>query len=224
MVVRAILMLCLLIPAAEAAEIYKYTDENGVVMLTDIPRGEDVIKARDKRRPTKVVDYQQLIVKKADKYRLDPTLISAVISTESAFDSGAISQKGAMGLMQLMPTTAREMGVRNPFNPEENIEGGTRYLQYLLKKYNGDLTRALAAYNAGPTRVESGRRLPLETRNYIKRVYSIYRGEKRVHVSQNEEKAKVEKTVIYRVVLDDGHVLFTNYPPFTPSKEELQRL
>lgn len=219
-------MLCLLIPAAASAEIYKYTDENGVIMLTDTPRGEDVIKARDKRLPTKVVDYHQIIVRKADKYRLDPTLISAVISTESAFDSRAISRKGAMGLMQLMPNTAREMGVRNPFNPEENIEGGTRYLKYLLKKYNGDLTRALAAYNAGPTRVESGRRLPLETRKYIKRVYSIYRGEKLVHVAQTQhkEKAKAKKTVIYRVVLDDGHVLFTNYPPFTPSKEELQRL
>jgi soluble lytic murein transglycosylase len=202
-------MLCLLFPAVAWAEIYKYVDENGNVTLTDTPRGGNTVllyegPGKDGGRN----DVHRIIVKKAGKYRLDPSLISAVITAESAFDPGAVSRKGAMGLMQLMPGTARDLGVRNPFNPEENIEGGTRYLKYLIEKFDGDLTRALAAYNAGPRRVESSGRLPEETTNYIRKVYSIYKGERRVEPAGPEE-----KTVIYKVVLDDGKVIITNHIP-----------
>jgi soluble lytic murein transglycosylase len=201
----------LLLPATAGAEIYKYVDENGVVMLTDTPRGSvGTVLERSKRKSNaryKSEDVHKIIIKKADKYNLDPALINAVIRTESAYDSRAISHKGAMGLMQLMPGTAREMGVKNPFNPEENIEGGTRYLKYLIKKYNGDITRALAAYNAGPRRVETSSRLPSETKNYIKKVYALYNGERRLSAPK-----KIE-TVIYKVVLENGQVLFTNNPP-----------
>lgn len=200
-------MLFLLVPAAAGAEMYKYVDENGVVMLTDTPRGGTATLFERGSRPSKTEDVHQIIINKADKYRLDPTLISAVITAESSFDSKAISQKGAIGLMQLMPDTAREMGIKNPFNPEQNIEGGTRYLKYLIEKYDGDLTRALAAYNAGPRRVEKSSWIPNETKNYIRKVYSLYKGERRITAPREQ------KTVIYRVVLDDGRVLYTNHMP-----------
>jgi hypothetical protein len=202
-------MLFLLFPAVAGAEIYKYVDENGNVTLTDTPRGGNTVllygggEKADGRD-----DVHRIIVEKAGKYRLDPSLISAVITAESAFDPGAVSRKGAMGLMQLMPGTARDLGVRNPFNPEENIEGGTRYLKYLIEKFDGDLTRALAAYNAGPARMENSGRLPDETRHYIRKVYSLYKGERRIESARLEE-----KTVIYKVVLDDGKVLITNHIP-----------
>jgi len=206
-----LLMLFLLSPTLAGAEIYKYVDENGVVMLTDTPKGGSPVLYEKGSRPRPEQEARpnvhQIIATKAGKYSLDPTLISAVITTESAFDHRAVSRKGAMGLMQLMPGTARDMGVRNPFNPEENIEGGTRYLKYLIEKFDGDLTKALAAYNAGPNRVERSGQLPGETRDYIRKVYSIYKGDRKV-ASPAEE-----KTVIYRVLLEDGRVLYTNHMP-----------
>jgi soluble lytic murein transglycosylase len=208
-------MLFLLVPATAGAEIYKYVDENGVVTLTDTPRGNYGIRIMEPDRASKSKDVHHIIVKKADKYSLDPQLINAVITAESAFDSRAISHKGAMGLMQLMPGTAKDMGVRNPFNPEENIEGGTRYLKYLIKKYDGDLTRALAAYNAGPKRVETSSRLPRETKNYIKKVFSLYTGERRLGLTVKK------RTVIYKIVLDDGQVLFTNNPIRKKARQSL---
>jgi soluble lytic murein transglycosylase len=216
-------MLCLLVPATAGAEIYKYVDESGVVMLTDTPTGGKATLVEGPKKKTskgsavssKGNDVQHIIAKKADKYSLDPALINAVIRTESAYDTHAISHKGAMGLMQLMPGTARELGVNNPFNPEENIDGGVRYLKKLIKKYDGDVTRALAAYNAGPRRAESSRKLPKETRNYIKKIYSIYNGERRLSLTPEKE------TAIYRVVLDDGQVLFTNNPPIKKVPQSL---
>lgn len=202
-------MLFLLFPAVAGAEIYKCVDENGNFVLTDTPKvGHTVVLHAVSERGGRHNDVHQIIVNKASKYRLDPSLISAVITAESAFDSGAVSRKGAMGLMQLMPGTASDLGVRNPFNPEDNIEGGTRYLKYLIEKFDGDLTKALAAYNAGPRRVENSGRLPDETTNYIRKVYSIYKGERRIEPARPKE-----KTVIYKVVLDDGKVLFTNHIP-----------
>lgn len=201
-------MFFLLFPAAASAEIYKFVDENGVVMLTDIPRGGNtVLFERSGNSGKSSPNVHEIIVKKADKYDLDPSLISAVIRTESAFNSRAISRKGAMGLMQLMPGTAREMGVKDPFDPDENIEGGARYLKYLIDKYDGDLTRALAAYNAGPKRVETSSQLPTETKAYIRRVYSLYGGERRINTQPKKE------TVIYKVILKDGRVLYTNNMP-----------
>jgi len=215
-------MLCLLIPVTAHAEIYKYVDDSGVVTLTDTPTGGSAVvyevhekTAAKTSTSTKGKEVQHIIAKKADKYSIDPALINAVIRTESAYNTHAISNKGAMGLMQLMPGTARELGVNNPFNPEENIEGGVRYLKKLIKKYNGDVTRALAAYNAGPKRVETSRRLPNETKNYIKKVYSIYNGERKITLGAKKE------TVIYKIVLEDGQVLFTNTPPVKKSRQSL---
>jgi len=126
-------------------------------------------------------DYGKAIKSACRRYTVDPALVRAVIMAESNFNPAAVSPKGAMGLMQLMPDTAREMGVSNPFDPVENIHGGVGYLSRLLKSLNGDLFLALAAYNAGPERVKSYKGIPpfQETWLYIKRVldyYQFYKG------------------------------------------------
>ncbi|MDL2227219.1 lytic transglycosylase domain-containing protein, partial [Deltaproteobacteria bacterium OttesenSCG-928-M10] len=110
-----------------------------------------------------------IIMKAAAAYNLDPALIAAVIKSESAFDSQAVSWAGAQGLMQLMPATGREMGCRDPFDPEENVMAGSRYLRRMLNRFNGDLTLAIAAYNCGPERVARNWRVPniAETQNYV---------------------------------------------------------
>lgn len=121
--------------------------------------------------------FQKLIRDAAARYNLDPTLIHSVISIESNFNPKAVSRKNARGLMQLMPRTAELMGVKDSFDPAQNIDGGSRYLSDLLKKYKNDLTLALAAYNAGPDSVDKyGRRVPpyLETMKYVQRITKTY--------------------------------------------------
>jgi|Deesub1362A_J573_1020465.scaffolds.fasta_scaffold00004_14 soluble lytic murein transglycosylase len=189
------------------ADVYKYTDENGVIHFTDIPHANaKKIKTVKRENKTSDKNYESIINKAADKYRIDPMLIKAIIAAESNFNARAVSKKGAMGLMQLMPSTAVAMGVLNPFNPEENIEGGIRYLKHLLEKFDGDLNLALAAYNAGPTNVKKYGNVPpiKETQNYIKKVYSFYKGSKRI------PQPSKHRTVIYKIVLKDGTILFTN--------------
>jgi soluble lytic murein transglycosylase-like protein len=126
---------------------------------------------------TEKTPFQKLIRDAAARYNLDPTLIHSVISIESNFDPKAVSRKNARGLMQLMPRTAELMGVKDSFDPAQNIDGGSHYLSDLLKKYGNDLTLALAAYNAGPDSVDKyGRRVPpyLETMKYVQRIAKTY--------------------------------------------------
>lgn len=106
------------------------------------------------------------------RYRLDPDLVNSVIKAESAFNTRAVSSKGAQGLMQLMPGTASELGVNNAFDPQANVEGGTKYLRELMERYNFDIVKALAAYNAGPAKVERFGGVPpyIETKLYVRRV------------------------------------------------------
>ena len=124
------------------------------------------------------VPYHSQINTIGVRYRVDPNLIRAVIRTESSFNRLAVSRKGAQGLMQLMPATARELNVVDPFDPHQNIEGGTRYLRSLMDTFNGNLTLTLAAYNAGPTLVKRVNRIPRipETVNYVRRVLAHYQG------------------------------------------------
>src|ERR1700704_3141401 len=118
------------------------------------------------------VDLNQVIAAASGRYRLDPDLVNSVIRAESGFNVRAVSRKGAQGLMQLMPGTASMLGVPNAFDPEANVEGGTRYLRELLERYNFDLVKALAAYNAGPHRAEQYGGVPpyYETRAYVARI------------------------------------------------------
>jgi soluble lytic murein transglycosylase-like protein len=117
-------------------------------------------------------DLNELVNASSDRYRLDPDLVNSVIKAESGFNVRAVSPKGAQGLMQLMPGTATKLGVPNAFDPQANVEGGTRYLRELLERYNFDLVKALAAYNAGPQRVEQFGGVPpyYETKAYVARI------------------------------------------------------
>ena len=115
------------------------------------------------------VDVAEVVSAASGRYRLDPDLVNSVIRAESGFKIHAVSPKGAQGLMQLMPQTASKLGVPNAFDPEANVDGGTRYLRELLEHYNFDVIKALAAYNAGPQRVEQYKGVPpyRETRQYV---------------------------------------------------------
>jgi Transglycosylase SLT domain len=119
-----------------------------------------------------VVDLNQVVNEASGRYRLDPDLVNSVIKAESDFNAHAVSPKGARGLMQLMPGTASQLGVPNVFDPQANVEGGTKYLRELLEKYNFDIIKALAAYNAGPQTVERFGGVPpyYETKAYVARI------------------------------------------------------
>jgi len=118
------------------------------------------------------LQFSDLIQKYSSMYNLDPNLVRRIIEVESNFDPSSVSKKGAIGLMQLMPETARELGITNPFDPEENISGGTKYLAMLLAQNAGNLSRALASYNAGPGAVRQHGGIPPfpETKNFVKKV------------------------------------------------------
>src|SRR5271165_3240299 len=126
------------------------------------------------------LNLDEVVNSASQRYWLDPDLVSSVIKAESGFNVRAVSPKGAQGLMQLMPGTASQLGVPNAFDPQANVEGGTRYLRELLERYNFDLVKALAAYNAGPQRVEQFGGVPPfhETRAYVARIVKDFNKKK----------------------------------------------
>jgi soluble lytic murein transglycosylase len=175
-------------PTATATDIFQYVQPDGTVVFTNVPndprfkhfRWGSILKSGVRPRLSFKVPFQQLegaIARYAKEHQLDPALLRAVIKAESEFDPTALSRAGARGLMQLMPTTALELDVRNPYDPEENIGAGARYLRYLLNRFNGNLPLALAAYNAGESRVARYQAIPPipETREYVKKVLRYYR-------------------------------------------------
>jgi soluble lytic murein transglycosylase-like protein len=172
---------------AAFADVYAYKDRNGVLTFTNVPTHGGFRRVlREPKRPMASAafkpSYDALIRTASDRYSIDADLIRAVIKTESDFNAAARSRKGAMGLMQLMPDTARFHNVSDAYDPEENVEGGVRHLRMLLDRYRGDLELSLAAYNAGSGAVEKHQGIPpfSETREYVRRVlhfYSSYRGE-----------------------------------------------
>lgn len=229
LIIRAILIVTVSAIAVEA-DIYRYVDDDGVAYYTDVPlnrKAERIIRTgpAETQKDTQSTslnrvetgtggDFHSIVMDKANKYEIEPSLVHAVIKAESNGNPSAVSKKGAMGLMQLMPTTASELDVRNAFDPEENIDGGTKYLKYLIEKFRGDLTLALAAYNAGPKLVEKTGSIPQisETKQYVKKVLSIYTG-KTFHPVSSPGPSPVSKPErIYKIVTEDGTLLFTNFP------------
>jgi soluble lytic murein transglycosylase-like protein len=178
------LALAVACPATASAQIYSWRDSNGTLVLSDRPSGKGAktyaVRESPRVRSTRKVmewrnsdpDYDTLIRQHASAQGVRPDLVRAVIQTESAFDPYARSVKGALGLMQLMPATAEQLGVVDPFNPEQNIRGGVQYLRQLLDRYDNNEALALAAYNAGPAAVDRYGNIPpyRETRNYVARI------------------------------------------------------
>lgn len=169
----------LLFCESASADIYRYRDEKGVWHFTNVKSDKryKLYLRTYSRKPTQyILDYEGIIKQAARRFRVEFPLIKAVIKAESDFNHRAVSHKGAQGLMQLMPDTAEEMDVGDPFNPEENIFGGTRYLGLLLERFKNNKRLALAAYNAGPEAVEEHQGIPPypETRTFVKRVLYYY--------------------------------------------------
>jgi soluble lytic murein transglycosylase len=165
-----------------AADIYRFIDRNGVMHFTNAPTsGKYKFYLREPRparpRPGMPDRYDPIIADAARRHGIPTALIKAVIKAESDFDPQAVSRRGALGLMQIMPANLDVLEVADPFNPQENIMGGVRYLREMLERFDQDLQLALAAYNAGPGVVEQYRAIPPfpETREYIQRVLRFYR-------------------------------------------------
>ena len=187
------------------AQIYSWRDGEGRLVLSNarphngesvqsyaVPEAEGVRTTRDAVSLDRMQAYDDLIVEHAHLNNVRPSLVRAVVQVESGFNPRAYSPKGAMGLMQLMPATAREFGVRNAFDPVENVRGGVAYLRQLLDRYDGNEQLALAAYNAGPGAVDKhGQAIPpyRETRDYVSKVNGIA-----------GDAPKTGRTKLYRIV------------------------
>jgi soluble lytic murein transglycosylase-like protein len=171
------------------AGIYTFTDADGVMHFTNVPstpryagmKRVAYLPEPATARRAHLVDpsrFSPLVEQAAREHQIDQALLRAVIAVESGYDPNAVSRKGAVGLMQLMPQTARRYGVKNIYDPAQNIQGGARYLRDLMGKFNNDLPLVLAAYNAGEDAIaQYGNRIPpyRETRSYVPRVLGFYR-------------------------------------------------
>jgi soluble lytic murein transglycosylase-like protein len=223
--------LCLAgLPAA--AQVHKLVTENGRVIFVNAddntpikpvkpggktalskasqqaPARSDNTEGRPVRRVLSPEEIEKVIVQMAERHHVDPALIRAVIAAESGWNQDATSRKGAQGLMQLMPGTAQQLGVNDAYNAQENIEAGVRYLRALLEKYNGDLDRALAAYNAGEGAVARAGGVPniRETREYVKKVTNKY-----YHPGSGRGPSWEQgPRSIHRDVDEHGRVVYTN--------------
>jgi soluble lytic murein transglycosylase-like protein len=196
--------------ALAGEEIYYRRDANGALVLTNVPDRPD-FRAYRGHAPLNVTssgaEYRELIERTASQHGIHPDLVFAVAAVESNFNSRAVSEKGAQGLMQLMPETASLLGVRNSFDPQQNIDGGVRHLRGLIDRFGNDLPLALAAYNAGEKAVINYRGIPPfpETRDYVTRVLHLYDGGTNGSASAS--------SAVYRTVGDDGTIVYTNIPP-----------
>jgi soluble lytic murein transglycosylase-like protein len=222
---RLLLVLAIVLGLASpaAAQIYSWRDADGRLVLSDTPRAgggaqttyevhgaASIVSTVPHVSSEKSAPYDASINEHARRQGVAPELVRAVIQVESAFNPVAVSNKGAMGLMQLMPATAQELGVNNPFDPDQNIRGGVTYLKQLLTRYDQKVELALAAYNAGIGNVEKYGDVPpfKETRNYVNKI--------------TKAAPPVPKNIIYRwIELVDGQpkARYSNKPPASGSYE-----
>lgn len=202
--------------APARAEVFKLSDTDGTVHYTNAPtdpryrrmEGPSGTSAGWLRLPgSDPARYATEIRDAAARYGVPERLVSAVIRVESAFNPRAVSRKGARGLMQLMPGTASMLGVRNSFDPRDNIDGGVRHLRGLIDRFGNNLPLALAAYNAGERAVVAHRGIPpySETRDYVTRVLH--------HLGEGAAGLAESRGVVYRRLEGDGTVTYTNIPP-----------
>jgi hypothetical protein len=225
-----------------AADIFQYVDDAGVIHFSNVSVGKAKKFRKVSQEPntrhyaentsrstpapaaqapsssipapaTMPGAYTEIINTACNRHGVDPALVHAIVKVESDFNPYALSSKGAMGLMQLMPQTAMDMNVRNTYNPHENIDGGVKYLRYLIDRYEGNLALALAAYNAGETSVKKWGTIPPfpETQNYVQRILGLYNG---TGISLTPH-----YTTIYMGYGDDGALLFTDDPSRHKSKD-----
>jgi soluble lytic murein transglycosylase-like protein len=179
------------------------------VNLDDPPASAAKAARTFKGRALPPAEIEKLVEQTAKRYNVDAKLIQAVIQVESDYNPQALSNKGAMGLMQLIPSTAQRFGVQNAYNPKQNIEGGVNYLKYLLNLFNGDLSLSLAAYNAGENAVLRRGGIPQipETENYVKKVRRLYDSDSD---SMTAKSKTANPVTIYRYVDASGVVHYTD--------------
>ena len=223
----AAVFLCVLVPSTAHAQIYSWTDDSGHLVLSDRPKSGEarayVVPRSESIRTTRVFEdvrttlYDELIDRYAQLNDVRTDLVRAVVQVESGFNQWAKSPKGAMGLMQLMPATMREFGVRDAYNASENLRGGVAYLKQLLDRYSNNEVLALAAYNAGPGAVDRhGQTVPpyKETQDYVKRIGKISPAGTPTH-----------GTVIYKIteVVDGREVIrYSDQKPATGTYEAMR--
>lgn len=206
-------------PSQADAQIYAWRDASGNLVLSDrrvatgavttyaVPNAPAFRATRPAAPNTVRERFEPLVQEHAARHSLRPDLVRAVIQVESGFNPRATSPKGAMGLMQLMPATARELGVVNAYDPNDNIRGGTAYLRQLLDKYEGNEELALAAYNAGSGAVDRyGRQVPpyQETRDYVRRVGSASELTSELRLTRTDGPAPSKRVIYKTVEIIDG--------------------
>jgi hypothetical protein len=232
-----LLSLAVVATPAGAGSTYQFEDEQGVVHYTNVPGDPRYSFVRKDIEPAVARPaagsgsgsqglraYAHVIRAAAERYGVETRLVEAIVQTESAGNPTAVSPKGARGLMQLMPERAALLGVRDSFDPHQNVDGGVRHIRDLLQSFGGDMTLAVAAYNAGEAAVRSYGGIPpyAETREYVRRVRALYDGGGAL--TSRAVALVTAPQRVYRAIAEDGTITFTNLPPRAAASPAAGRL